>query len=78
MVAGYPPANRSAGIGFGIFTSRVGAISGSGLGGVLLDLGAGSVAPFFGVLVGGAVLVATAAFIIDRHVPASPSKGKPA
>jgi AAHS family 4-hydroxybenzoate transporter-like MFS transporter len=74
MVAGYPPAHRSAGIGFGIFTSRIGAISGSGLGGVLLDLGAGSVAPFFGVLAGGAMLVAAAAFVINRHVPPSSLK----
>jgi AAHS family 4-hydroxybenzoate transporter-like MFS transporter len=78
MVAGYPLAHRSAGIGFGIFTSRVGAISGSGLGGVLLDLGAGSVAPFFAALAGAAMLVAAAAFIIDRHVPPFSSKASPA
>src|SRR5690606_30027552 len=39
MALGYPPSCRSAGIGFGIFMSRVGAISASGFGGALLDLG---------------------------------------
>lgn len=67
MVAGYPQSCRSAGIGFGIFMSRVGAISASGFGGALLNLGAGSVIPFFSVLAICAVLVLVAAFIIDRH-----------
>jgi AAHS family 4-hydroxybenzoate transporter-like MFS transporter len=67
MVAGYPQSCRSAGIGFGIFMSRVGAISASGFGGALLNLGAGSVIPFFSVLAVCAVLVLVAAFIIDRH-----------
>ncbi|MBL8549971.1 MAG: MFS transporter [Hyphomonadaceae bacterium] len=76
MVAGYPQSCRSAGIGFGIFTSRVGAVGASGLGGALLDLGAGSVAPFFAVLAVAAVLVAISALIIDRHVrPSPPAKG---
>jgi AAHS family 4-hydroxybenzoate transporter-like MFS transporter len=69
MVAGYPQSCRSAGIGFGIFTSRVGAISASGFGGALLDIGAGSVLPFFAVLAVGAVLITAAAFVVDRHVP---------
>ncbi|MEI9851897.1 MAG: MFS transporter [Sphingomonas sp.] len=69
MVAGYPQSCRSAGIGFGIFTSRAGAIAASGLGGALLDLGKGSVVPFFAVLSVAAVLIAAAAFIVDRHVP---------
>jgi len=69
MTFGYPPSCRSAGLGFGIFMSRVGAISASGLGGALLDLGRGSVVPFFAVLSLGAVLVLLAAFIIDRHMP---------
>ena len=69
MALGYPPSCRSAGIGFGIFMSRVGAISASGLGGALLDLGHGSVAPFFAVLTLSAILVSAAALIIDRHVP---------
>jgi AAHS family 4-hydroxybenzoate transporter-like MFS transporter len=68
MALGYPPSCRSAGIGFGIFMSRVGAISASGLGGKLLDFG---VVPFFGVLAVSAVLVSTAAFVVDRHVPAA-------
>ena len=70
MALGYPQSCRSAGIGFGIFMSRVGAISASGLGGALLDLGHGSVLPFFGVLAVSAVLVSAAALVIDRHVPA--------
>ena len=73
MALGYPQSCRSAGIGFGIFMSRVGAIAASGLGGALLDFGAGSVVPFFTVLCVGAVLVSAAAFIVDRHVP--PSRG---
>ena len=70
MALGYPPSCRSAGIGFGIFMSRVGAIGASGLGGALLDLGKGSVIPFFAVLAVSAVLVSAAAFVVDRHVPA--------
>ena len=68
MALGYPQSCRSAGIGFGIFMSRVGAISASGLGGALLDLGHGSVLPFFGVLALSAVLISAAAFVINRHV----------
>src|SRR5581483_10498873 len=33
MALGYPPSCRSAGIGFGVFMSRVGAIAASGFGG---------------------------------------------
>jgi AAHS family 4-hydroxybenzoate transporter-like MFS transporter len=69
MALGYPPSCRSAGIGFGIFIGRVGAVTASGLGGALLDLGKGSVVPFFSVLGVGAVLVSAAAFVVDRHVP---------
>jgi MFS transporter, AAHS family, 4-hydroxybenzoate transporter len=69
MAVGYPQSCRSAGIGFGIFMSRVGAIAASGLGGALLDFGKGSVVPFFGVLAVSAVLVSAAAFVVDRHVP---------
>ena len=75
MAFGYPPSCRSAGIGFGIFMSRVGAIAASGLGGALLDLGDGSVVPFFAVLCVGAVLVSAAAFVIDVHVPPAKAAG---
>ncbi len=68
MAHGYPPSCRSAGIGFGIFVGRIGAIAASGLGGWLLDLGQGSVVPFFAVLSFSAVLVSAAAFVVDRHV----------
>jgi AAHS family 4-hydroxybenzoate transporter-like MFS transporter len=68
MTTGYPPSCRSAGIGFGIFTSRVGAFAASFGGGWLLDLGHGSVVPFFGVLSLGAVMIGAGAFCIDRHV----------
>jgi AAHS family 4-hydroxybenzoate transporter-like MFS transporter len=68
MSTGYPQSCRSAGIGFGIFMSRVGAISASGFGGWLLDIGHGSVVPFFAVLSVGAVFVSAGAFIVDRHV----------
>ncbi len=69
MALGYPQSCRSAGIGFGIFMSRVGAIGASGFGGALLDLGQGSVIPFFAVLIVSAVLVSAAAIVVDRHVP---------
>ena len=69
MALGYPQSCRSAGIGFGVFLGRVGAISASGLGGALLDLGHGSVLPFFGVLTLSAALISAAALVIDRHVP---------
>src|SRR5690606_36159225 len=54
MTYGYPPSCRSAGIGFGIFVGRAGAIAASGLGGWLIDLGEGSLIPFFAVLAVGA------------------------
>jgi AAHS family 4-hydroxybenzoate transporter-like MFS transporter len=72
MIAGYPQSCRSAGIGFGIFLGRVGAISASAFGGALLDFGQGSVVPFFAVLVASAALIAAAALIIGRHVPPAP------
>jgi AAHS family 4-hydroxybenzoate transporter-like MFS transporter len=73
MTYGYPPSCRSAGIGFGIFMSRVGAIGASAFGGALLELGGESVIPFFAVLCAGAVLVSAAAFVIDRQVPPAKS-----
>lgn len=69
MTHGYPPSCRSGGIGFGIFMSRLGAVSATGLGGALLDFGGTSVWPFFGTLAAAAVLVSAAAFVVDRHVP---------
>jgi len=72
MTFGYPAAYRSAGIGFGIFMSRVGAVAASGFGGVLLEMGHGSVVPFFAVLAAAAAAVGAGALVIDRHVPARP------
>lgn len=69
MTHAYPSSCRSAGIGFGIFVARVGAIAASGLGGSLIDFGGGSLLPFFGVLIVSAVLISAGAFIVDRHVP---------
>jgi len=69
MTHAYPPSCRSAGIGFGIFVGRVGAVAATGLGGWLIDLGEGSLVPFFMVLAFAAVLMSSAAFIVDRHVP---------
>lgn len=74
MTYGYPASCRSAGIGFGIFVGRVGAIAATGLGGWVIDLGKGSLVPFFGVLCLGAVLISAAAFVNDRHVPPGNSK----
>ena len=69
MTYAFPSACRSAGIGFGIFVARVGAIAGSGLGGTLIDWGEGSLLPFFGTLVAVSALVFAAPLVIDRHVP---------
>jgi AAHS family 4-hydroxybenzoate transporter-like MFS transporter len=69
MTYAYPSACRSAGIGFGIFVARVGAIAGSGLGGTLIDMGEGSLLPYFGTLIAVSALVFTAPLVIDRHVP---------
>ena len=48
---------------------RVGAVAATGLGGWLIDLGEGSLVPFFAVLAVSAVLMSAAAFVVDRHVP---------
>ena len=74
MTHGYPPSCRSAGIGFGIFMSRVGAVLASLFGGTLIDLGAGSLVPYFGVLIAASGLLAVATFVIDRHVPPSSAR----
>lgn len=69
MTHAYPPSCRSGGIGFGIFMGRVGAVAATMFGGRLLDMGEGSVVPFFTVLAFSSVLVSAAAFIVDRQVP---------
>ena len=69
MIYAYPCACRSAGIGFGIFVARIGAIAGSGLGGTLIDMGEGSLLPYFGTLIAVSALVFAAPLIVDRHVP---------
>jgi len=69
MIHAYPQSCRSAGIGFGIFMARVGAIAASALGGWLLDLGHGSTIPYFAALTAIAALVSACVFIVDRHVP---------
>ena len=76
MTYAYPSACRSAGIGFGIFVARVGAIAGSGLGGKLIDMGEGSLLPYFGTLIAVSALVFAAPLIVDRHVP--PARARPA
>lgn len=76
MTHAYPPSCRSAGIGFGIFMGRVGAVAATAFGGGLLDLGQGSVVPFFAVLSVGAVLVSASALIVDRQVPPARRAGR--
>jgi len=71
LTHGYPPACRSAGIGFGILMARFGAFGGSKFGGNLLAMGHGSVVPLFAVLCVSALLISTAAFVVDRHVPSA-------
>ena len=75
MTHAYPPACRSAGIGFGIFVGRIGAVAATGLGGWLIDLGEGSLVPFFAVLAVAAALMSAAALIVDRHVPPARLRG---
>lgn len=69
MTFGYPQSCRSSGIGFGIFMSRLGAISGSALGGALLGASGASTLPFFAVLILCSGLIAAAALVVDRHLP---------
>lgn len=71
MTRGYPASCRSAGIGFGIFMSRIGAVAGASLGGWWLELGGDSAIVFFSVLCVAALAVSTSAFVIDtaKHVP---------
>jgi AAHS family 4-hydroxybenzoate transporter-like MFS transporter len=76
MTHAYPSSCRSAGIGFGIFVGRVGAVAASGLGGALIDFGEGSLLPFFGVLCAGSVLILAAAFVVDRHVEPAARRAK--
>lgn len=68
MTRGYPVSCRSAGIGFGIFMGRIGAVASTSFGGWLLDQG---LVAFFTVLCIAAILVASSVFIIDqdKHVP---------
>lgn len=68
MTLGYAQTCRSAGIGFGMFTGRLGAIVASFGGGYLIDLGAGSLVPFFVAMALGAILISAAALVVDRHV----------
>jgi AAHS family 4-hydroxybenzoate transporter-like MFS transporter len=72
MTYAYPPSCRSAGIGFGIFVGRVGAVAATALGGWLIEVGEGSLVPFFAVLIVSAALVSSAAFVVPRHVPVAP------
>jgi AAHS family 4-hydroxybenzoate transporter-like MFS transporter len=68
MTLGYPQSCRSSGIGFGMLTGRVGAILASFGGGYLIDLGDGSLLPFFATILVGSALVSATAFLVDRHV----------
>lgn len=69
MTAGYPQSCRSAGIGFGIFMSRIGAVGATAFGGALLELGGTSVVPLFAVLTAASLAILIGAVVIDRHVP---------
>lgn len=69
MTLCYPQSCRSTGIGFGMMTGRVGGILASLGGGYVMDLGAGSLVPFFGILVIMAIFITAPAFISDLHLP---------
>lgn len=71
MTLGYAQSCRSSGIGFGMMTGRVGAILASFAGGFLIDLGDGSLVPFFAAMLIGSALVSCAASIVDIHVQPS-------
>ncbi|MCL6252325.1 MFS transporter [Altererythrobacter sp. KTW20L] len=75
MALGYPQSCRSAGIGFGIFMSRVGAFLATAFGGALLQWGGTSVVPFFAVLLVASAMVSAAAFVVDRQVPPARTQG---
>ena len=77
MTYAYPSSCRSAGIGFGIFVGRAGAIAATGLGGWLIEIGQGSLLPFFITLIMAATLVSAAAFVVDRHVEPASRRGAP-
>lgn len=68
ITLGYPQSCRSAGIGFGMFTGRAGGIIVSYIGGWLIDIGSGSLLPFFATLGVAAVLIMAASLLVDRHV----------
>lgn len=78
MALGYPQSCRAAGIGFGIFMSRVGAFIATAFGGTLLQWGGTNVAPFFAVLLVAAALISAAAFVVDRQVPPARTLIRPA
>ena len=64
-------SERGAGRGSGS-AGRGAAATGrlaTGFGGWLIDLGEGSLVPFFAVLSVGAVLISAAALVVDRPVP---------
>src|SRR5690606_33375397 len=68
VTLGYPQSCRSAGIGFGMFAGRAGGIAISYIGGWLIDIGSGSLLPFFATLGVAAVLIMAASLLVDRHV----------
>lgn len=68
ITLGYPQSCRSAGIGFGMFAGRAGGIIISYIGGWLIDIGSGSLLPFFATLGVAAVLIMASSVLVDRHV----------
>src|SRR5690606_32381585 len=68
MTLGYAQSCRSSGIGFGMMTGRVGAILASFAGGFLIDLGNGSLLPFFVAMLVGSALVSCDANVVHIHV----------
>jgi AAHS family 4-hydroxybenzoate transporter-like MFS transporter len=72
MAVGYPQSCRAAAIGFHLTVARVGVITMVFFGGVLMNLGRGSFAYYFGTMAGIALLMFAAAFIVDRHLEPLP------
>lgn len=69
MAAGYPQSCRAAAIGFHLTVARVGVITMVFFGGTLMNLGNGSFVWYFGMMGAISLLMFTAVFLVDRHIP---------
>lgn len=68
VASAYPPELRATGVGFGVMAGRIGGITTTLGGGVLLTIGQNDVAPLFIVLIFMCVLILLSTFVIDQHI----------